>query len=194
MIRNNSCKASFIRGVGACIGALCVAGVTLLPSTACAQSVIKNPTAHPRYVAELEPHLLLDIIGEDDFGLGGRATFVIVDPGFITTINNSVGISFGFDWMDGDDHCHPGGYCHDVDRLNLPAVMQWNFWFTRQWSAFGEPGVVLRYHDDDNFHGDDHFDIDPAFFVGGRFNFNDEIALTMRLGTPAFSFGVSFFL
>ncbi|HEX2881164.1 MAG TPA: hypothetical protein VHO25_16650 [Polyangiaceae bacterium] len=198
MIRNSNCSVSSRRALGVCAGVLGVLAVALLPDTASAQSVIKNPTAHPKYIAELEPHLLLDIFGEDDFGLGGRATFVIVDPGFITTINNSVGISFGLDWMDGDDHCHGGGagrYCHDRDRVSLPAVMQWNFWFTPQWSAFGEPGLVLRYHDDDDFyHGDDHFDIDPALYVGGRFNFNDSIALTLRIGSPAFSFGASFFL
>jgi hypothetical protein len=193
MTTNNNLDASLLRALGICVGALSVASVALLPGTASAQSLIKNPTAHPHYVAELEPHLLLDIFGDDDFGLGGRATFVIVDPGFVTTINNSVGLSFGLDWMDGDYHCQ-GGYCHDVDRVSLPAVMQWNFWFTRQWSAFGEPGLVLRYRNDDAFHGDDRFDIDPALYVGGRFNFNDSIALTLRAGIPAFSFGASFFL
>ena len=72
--------------------------------------------------------------------------------------------------------------------------MQWNFWFTPHWSAFGEPGLVLRIRDDDNFHNDDDLDLDIALYVGGRFNFNDQIALTLRLGTPASSFGVSFFL
>jgi hypothetical protein len=31
-------------------------------------------------------------------------------------------------------------------------------------------------------------------WVGGRFHFNDKISLTMRIGYPDFSFGVSFFL
>jgi hypothetical protein len=184
---------SLVRTLSLCVGVSSFVGIALLSSPAQAQNLIKSPTAHPQYTVELEPHALLDILGEDDFGIGGRATFVIVDPGFVSSINNSVGIGFGFDWMDGDDHCHPG-YCHDVDQLTLPLVMQWNFWFTPQWSAFGEPGLALRYHDDDVFDHDGHFDIDPALFVGGRFNFNDKISLTMRLGTPAFSLGVSFFL
>lgn len=176
--------------------AVCFAAAAIgLSSTAQAQSLIKNPTAHPQYSVELEPHLLLDILGDDDFGLGGRATIVIVDPGFVSTINNSVGIGFGLDWMDGHDHCPgPGADCHDHDRIVLPVVMQWNFWFTPHWSAFGEPGLMLRAWHDDDFHGDDDFDLDLALYLGGRYNFNDDIALTMRIGYPAFSLGVSFFL
>jgi len=167
-----------------------------LPGTAQAQNLIKNPTAHPHYLVELEPHLLLDFIGEDNLGLGGRATFVIVDPGFVTTINNSVGIGVGLDWMSGPEHCNAdGGFCHDHDRWNVPVVMQWNFWFTPHWSAFGEPGLAFRLRGNEhNFHGDDDVDLDVALYAGGRYNFNDHIALTMRLGWPAFSIGASFFL
>jgi hypothetical protein len=71
--------------------------------------------------------------------------------------------------------------------------MQWNFWFTPNWSAFGEPGLVFHI-DDDNYPNHHTFYIDPAFEIGGRYNFNDSIALTLRLGIPSFTFGVSFFL
>jgi hypothetical protein len=182
-----------IRRVGLVLGV--VAPLLAVGRNAFAQNQIKSPTAHPQYSAELEPHLLFDFVGDDDLGLGGRATFVVMDPGFISALNNNVGVGVGFDWLSGDDHCNPGG-CHDHDRLLFPVVMQWNFWFTPQWSAFAEPGLSFVVRDDDHFgrHDDDDLDIDPSFFVGGRFNFNDDIALTLRLGIPASSFGVSFFL
>lgn len=176
------------------LGALTAAaslGVLALSSPAMAQNLIKSPTAHSQYSVELEPHLAFDILGDDDFGLGARATFEIVDPGFVTSINNTVGIGVGLDWLDGD-RCR-AGVCRDRDVLFIPIVMQWNFWFTPHWSAFGEPGLTLEFRDDDFVDGDDT-DIDVAFFVGGRYNFNDRIGLTLRLGRPMASFGVSFFL
>jgi hypothetical protein len=176
-------RICFPLGIGAALLALAQPCV--------AQNLIKSPTAHPQYLVELEPHLVLNFIGDDGLGLGGRATFVVMDPGFVTSINNNIGIGVGIDWMDGGDHCHPGG-CYDDDRFVLPAVLQWNFWFTPHWSAFGEPGIAVKFHDHNNNNNDT--DLDVALYVGGRFNFNDDIALTLRLGTPASSFGVSFFL
>ena len=67
--------------------------------------------------------------------------------------------------------------------------MQWNFWISRQWSVFGEPGFALGLISP----GDDRFQ--PfVFYGGGRWLFTDRAALTMRVGYPAFSVGVSFLL
>lgn len=165
-------------------GASLIVGVAALLVTAtpaAAQNLIKNPTQHPHYAVELEPHLVLDFIGEDHIGIGGRATIPIVDPGFVSTINNSVGIGFGAAFLDGNHHT----------VLTLPAVMQWNFWFTPNWSAFGEPGLTLNVVERNN---DTDLDLDPVMAVGGRYNFNDHISLTGRVGYPYASFGVSFFL
>ena len=165
------------------------------------QSVIKRPGAHPNYVFEAEPHLAFGFIdgagdGNDDgFGPGFRGTIELVDNGFVKTINNTVGIGFGMDWLFYGDHCTGNGNnrnCHDHDRIIFPVVMQWNFWLTRNWSVFGEPGISLNIRDR---HNDDNFDFDPiVFYAGGRFHFNDAISLTMRIGHPTFSVGVSFFL
>jgi hypothetical protein len=65
--------------------------------------------------------------------------------------------------------------------------MQWNFWLDRHWSAFVEPGFALVFHD----HGS--FDFNPfIIYAGGRYHFNDHVALTLRLGYPTFSLGASF--
>ncbi|MBX3130994.1 MAG: hypothetical protein KF718_30020 [Polyangiaceae bacterium] len=170
-------------------------------------SVIKRPGAHPDYVFEAEPHLAFGFfdgpLDGEGIGPGFRGTIELVDNGFITTINNTVGIGFGLDWLLYGDHCPGRGpaprNCHDHDRVIIPVVMQWNFWLTRNWSVFGEPGLALRF---DNDHHDDRFDdrdrrlrIRPfVFYAGGRYHFNDAIALTMRVGHPTFSVGVSFFL
>jgi hypothetical protein len=173
------------------------------------RSIIKNPGNHPKYSFEAEPHAILGLWGVPGpgdgtgLGLGFRGSVVIVDNGFIKTINNSVAISFGIDWIhyDIDDWC--GRYWRDRDRFYcdwdddadlfwVPVTMQWNFWLSENWSVFGEPGLALRVNDD---HYDDDIDLDFVFYAGGRFHFNDDISLTMRIGWPsALSVGVSFFL
>ncbi|MGH7272675.1 MAG: hypothetical protein ACREJ3_19770 [Polyangiaceae bacterium] len=149
-----------------------------VPSTARAdeRSVIKDPGDHPSYVFEAEPHFLLGYSGPYDNGgspgIGFRGTFHIAN-GFVPSINDSVGIGFGAD-IGGDGH------------VLIPIVMQWNFWLSTHWSVFGEPGFA--------FGSGRHGDFWPALFVGGRFHFTDRIALTLRIGYPAVSIGVSFLL
>ena len=146
------------------------------------ESVIKTPGDHPAYRFEAEPHGLLGYGGPfrrggEDLGVGFRGTVILVDNGFISSINNSVGITFG-----GDVFFRRG-------TLLLPIAMQWNFWLTTHWSVFGEPGIAIAANRDpgrDVLH--------PTFWVGGRYHFTDKIALTMRLGYPAISVGASFFL
>jgi len=137
-------------------------------------STIKRPGAHPDYVFEAEPHLI--VAPFDDFtpGIGFRGTIELVDNGFISSINNTVGIGFGVDWTD--------------DHFRIPVVMQWNFWLSRNWSVFGEPGGLL------NFKKKDKVDPKPAFYAGGRYHFSDAVTLTMRIGHPTASVGVSFLL
>ncbi len=168
---------------------------------ASAQAVIKRPGAHPRYSFEAEPHLLLTdrAHGSDAFGPGFRGTIVVVDNGFVPTINNSVGIGFGADFLLlGDRHCHGRNNCHRHDVIILPVVMQWNFWLHKKWSVFGEPGLALVFNEDHDSNDLDNTDlhIDPfTFGAGGRFHFSDTTTLTMRLGFPvAASIGVSFLL
>lgn len=166
------------------------------------RSVIKHPGQHPDYSFEAEPHILLGVFdppgpgdGDNGFGLGFRGTVEIVDNGFIKSINNTVGIGFGLDWIEYDGEvCHRNRnnvWCDDDewDYLWVPVVMQWNFWLSENWSVFGEPGLALRLDGP----GDD--DIDPfIFYAGGRWHFSESASLTMRIGHPTFSVGVSFFL
>ncbi|HLK38213.1 MAG TPA: hypothetical protein VKU41_15730 [Polyangiaceae bacterium] len=173
------------------------------PSVAGADDTIKHPGDHPEYNVEAEPHLLLgwdNVYAASGYGLGGRFSIPIVHNGFVPTINNSVAISFGLDWIHYDG-CWFHGNC-TADYFQFPVVMQWNFFVAQRWSVFGEPGILL-------FHGINVTDcpsgvacpgnprvtgIEPAIYLGGRYHFSDKASLTMRIGFPAFSVGVSFFL
>lgn len=178
--------------------------------TANAQSIIKNPGDHPNYRVELEPHLNFGWAHYrgNGFGLGARASIVIVDNGFIKSINNSVAISFGLDWLRYSDcyyydyrYGYRGrGYGCGASYFLFPVAMQWNFWLSPKWSVFGEPGLHV-YHAVFDDYCDPAFpncsyptrtSVDFAFWAGGRFHFSDTVALTMRIGYPTFSIGVSF--
>ncbi len=189
-------------------GVLCAAGLASWSSVANAQSTIKNPGDHPPDVFELEPHLLFSPFDAPDFpsnggyGVGVRGTIEIVPDGFIPSLNDSVGIGFGLDWLyydgvEGRAFCRTRQYVNGVSvcvettargssYVFVPVVMQWNFWLARRWSAFGEPGLALTHWNDGGF------GVEPVFSAGGRFHFSDSVALTARLGYPAFSLGVSF--
>ena len=169
----------------------------LLAPEAHAETVIKQPNAHPAYRAELEPHL--DIlpwhrnygygygrgyngVGDVEFGAGFRASIEIADPAFIPKLNNTVAISFGIDFS----NCR---YCRQDFSFWSPIELQWNFFLTDKWSVFGEGGFMLHSY---GFFSDTYGDFTVG--VGGRFHFNDKVALTMRVGYPFVSIGVSFFV
>lgn len=200
----------FRRQSALCTAALALCSFQLWANTASAQTTIRTPGARAPYSIELEPHLLLgpfDPPGRahgDGLGLGLRATFEIVPEGFIAKVNDSVGIGVGADFVryeagDARGECTdytsgPNGtrICVEVDggdggrdRLYVPVVMQWNFFLTRRWSVFGEPGLFAYFGDD--------FGVRPfALFLGGRYHFTDQVTLTLRAGYPTVSVGVSF--
>lgn len=155
-------------------------GLCALALGSVSQAQIKQPNSHISYSFELEPHLLLGPISpldpdDDAMGLGFRGTYELVDPGFIMTINNTVGIGFGLD--------------HQDYITRIPVVMQWNFWLHEKFSVYGEPGIAFRVR---NKVGRS---FDPfVMYVGGRWHFTEFAALTLRLGHPVASIGVSFFI
>jgi hypothetical protein len=162
--------------------AFAVTYFVVAPQTARAEeAIIKQPGDHPRYIFEAEPHFLVGFAGpfkeQGHIGAGFRGTFVIVQNGFIKTINNSVGISFGADLFVGKE------------TFFIPVAMQWNFWLSTHWSVFGEPGVGFALK---NYAAKADV-VHPILMAGGRFHFSDKVSLTMRIGYPAVSIGVSFF-
>jgi hypothetical protein len=182
-------------------GLVAAAGVTAVSLEAEARTVIKNPNEHPDYRVELEPHgnVILwhryygygrslrgsryDAFGSPEFGAGLRATIELGDPAFIPKLNNTVGITFGFDVT----NCL---YCREDFEIWTPIGLQWNFFLTDKWSVFADLGIAPRAH---GFYRQVYFDF--MTFIGGRYHFNDTVALTMRIGYPfTISVGASFFL
>ena len=188
-----------------------VSAALAIGSPAEAQSIIKNPGDHPDYKFELEPHLLFgwaNLYANTGFGAGLRFGLPIVHTGFISSINNSVAISFGLDWLRYSGCYYTGRFFNRNDDFGcgasfflFPVAMQWNFWLTPRWSVFGEPGLYIYHgvYDDPceelglrNCATPTRTGLGFAAYAGARFHFNDTVALTMRLGYPTLSIGVSF--
>ena len=199
-------------------GVVLLVGLTLLARSAAAydQVVIRDWRAPLTYEFELEPHLVLGTAPPgpgygSGVGIGVRGSAVIVPEGFIRNVNDSIAIGVGLDlghytgawdlqgYRDQCLHYEPGpngtSICTEVtsnggtyNYLFVPVVMQWNFWFTRRFSAFGEPGVNFYYL------GSHGFNVSPAAYVGGRVKLTEGITLTGRVGYPVLAIGVSFML
>lgn len=163
-------------GLGLCAA---TAAIAFSRVAAAEPMLISNPGDHPDYHVELEPHVNLGYSTLDSgfFGAGMRASIKIIDPGPVKSINDTFAITFG-----GDIFAAKNGR----PFIWVPVGVQWNFFFTKSWSAFGEGGVVLGAQDKARFW--------PVVGAGGRYHINDHLALTLRIGYPSVSFGLSIFL
>lgn len=195
-----------------------LASVALLAGWAgTAGAQIREPGNHPRYVVEVEPHLTFGLTdppgyaGGDGIGPGLRLGFPLTHDGFLSKLNDSVALGVGVDWLfyEGDDRVRArcgrfveapndtrvcvelGDGAGASDVLYVPVVMQWTFWLHRRASVFAEPGIALYLAD---FGDDEDLGATPVIGVGGRFHFVETVALTLRLGYPSSSLGVSFLL
>lgn len=183
-----------------------------------ASAQIKERGAHARYAVELEPHALLwwgdrSHYWDDGLGMGAglRVSIPILQDGFVPSINNSVAIGFGGDWGRYDHQCWwRGDPSLNGDCVNnefwFPVVMQWNFFMTKSFSLFGEPGLAIRHSRWTWPNGycttssgpevcdfsDSETGLEPAFYAGGRVG-NENVAFTFRVGWPYASVGASFF-
>lgn len=193
-----------------------VTAAALVTTTAHAQ--IKEPGAHPKYTLELEPHFVVQWAYADDWtksdgiGVGGRVSIPVMENGPITTINNSLAVGVGLDWAHFGDNCYayfrvpaPPGYSCTANHFWIPAVAQWNFWFTPLVSVFAEVGFAIQHASSDigcapgapyaDICGTDSYTrVHPVFLVGPRFTLSNMFAITLRLGIPYLSIGGSFYL
>ena len=202
----------------AAFGAALVFGLAILVPSAQAyeQVVIRDWRTPIGYDLEIEPHLVLGTAppgpgAGSGVGLGVRGSLVILPEGFIPRLNDSVAVGVGLDighytgswaingYRDQCLHYEPGpagtSVCTDVSSnggtynyVFVPVVMQWNFWLTRRFSGFAEPGVDLYYL------GNHGLWFSPAAYLGGRFQIGDRVTLTGRIGYPTVALGVSFMM
>lgn len=189
------------------------------PRSASAEVIIKDDNGAPDYSVELEPHGVLTPFwppgGSADIGVGaGLMVGINLAPrGFIPTINDSVALGLGLDWVNyfggrafasecaewrgsGNQRIcvrTRGGGGAGGTYFFSPVVMQWNFYFTDQWSAFGEPGFAV-FADTAGIDAGWRFGVVPVFSLGGRWHFSKPATLTFRVGYPIATVGVSFYL
>lgn len=157
--------------------------------------IIKEPAPHPDRTLAIEPHgvVAIDGVNWHGLGVGGRFSFTILETGFLPSINDSVGFGVGADWAFFNETCIAKAKprsCEGGGTLWIPSVMQWNFHLTESWTAFAEPGLALRYDEDDKRND---LILRPAFYLGGHYFFGKSTAVTLRLGWPTVSLGVTFF-
>ena len=181
----------------------------LVAPAAQADSTIRTPGDHPHYAIEVEPHGLLGFFGPWGsglgFGAGLRLSIPVMQNGFIPKINNSVAITFGGDFMHYDSGCYYLNYgCNGSNALYFPVALQWNFFVAQKWSVMGEVGAAPYYDFYTDYCGTlplsqqpycstpSHFSVAPVFNAGARYHFSEHVALTMRVGYPSISVGVSF--
>jgi hypothetical protein len=196
------------------VALLLVCSTATLPSFAA--SIFKNPGEHPHYSVELEPHLVLDWAGapgpdSEGFGAGFRASIPIFHNGPINNINNNMAITFGFDWSRASRPCGAWrdarmGWTDDcdIDSFWFPVALQWNFFLTDVISVFGEPGLAIVHYRWDRWQrcwAPGYCDADgsdtrlrPVLWGGARFLVSNNIGITVRLGYPSITAGVSFLL
>lgn len=159
-----------------------VLGGVLLPSSAQAQNLIRQPGAHNQYQLEVEPQLGVrwnsHWYGGDSSGVGPgvRVNFPLMHNGPIDTINNNIAISVGLNTY---------FFNHDVVNFSVPVAFQWNFYFTDIISVFGEAGLVHDFYTRSNWSS---FRFDPLFQGGGRFQFG-KVGVVVRMGYPGASVG-----
>ena len=112
---------------------------------------------------------------------GARLGVPLVHNGFVSTINNSVYLSVGADVYNAD-YGGSRGFA-----VGVPVALQWNFYFSEEWSAFVEAGVNLYFDDSGR---------DPYYYnwgigaIGGRYKFSDTVAVQLRLGSPYSALGI----
>ena len=185
-----------------------LAGLSLLLClllTQRADAQIGSPGRHPHYHVELEPHLVWQWTGDeaaldDGIGFGFRASIPLLQDGPVSTINNSLAISFGIDWAWFGDCRAYGGDCRENDFW-VPITMQWNFFLTSVVSLFPEFGLGFR---DAAFDYDvacsprgcrgSSLEVHPVLWFGARFYLAQSFAIVVRLGTPSLQLGASFTL
>jgi len=193
-----------MRSAGFVVGAVVAVSLSMSLGAppALATTIIKDPHP-PKYSVEIEPHLSINASTFNDwgywgFGPGVRFGIPSAGPAFVPKINDSVAISFGAELLRSYRKYCAGPSCDDLGYwgLFIPVALQWNFWLTDKWSAFGEPGLVVRTAFDgcSKVQGCGGPPVYFAGWVGARYHFTDTVSLTMRVGFPTgFSIGVSFF-
>jgi hypothetical protein len=112
-------------------------------------------------------------------------------------VPQNLAVSFGGDILH-YDNCYYGDYC-SANYLAVPVALQWNVAVARPVSLFLEGGafVYKGWFDacgpgDANCNAPPDFGLLPTVAIGGRVHLGENVALTLRVGYPTTTLGVSF--
>jgi hypothetical protein len=180
------------------------AAAMCLPSIAKADIVVREDGPYLRhdefswYPIEIEPHFSFgpeNVYGASGFG-GGLRLGVPLVRGRMGRVPENLAISFGADLLH-YDNCY-GNDC-GANYLNIPVAAQWNVFVVPRVSLFLEGGAFLYkgWFDACPAGGNgcsapSDFGVLPTVAVGGRFHLAPFSALTLRLGYPTTTLGISF--
>jgi hypothetical protein len=177
-----------------------VAGSSLVPTVAGAQERFEPRFDAAEYPIEVEVHASFgaeNVYGTTGFGAGLRLSVPVVAGMLGRRVSDNLAISFGGDILH-YDNCYYSGRC-GADYLMFPVAAQWNIFFGRRVSLFGEAGafVYKGFFDgcalgDVNCSAPRDFGILPTLAVGARVHLGRNAAFIARLGYPTSTLGVSF--
>jgi hypothetical protein len=184
------------RSMGIGLGLAALAAPCVASAQEATMVTLNEPT---RYPIEVEPHFTFgaeDIYGNTGFGAGLRLG-VPVAMGHLGRLPQNLAVSFGGDIVHYDE-CYYGGYC-SANYLMVPGALQWNVGIARPVSVFLEGGAFLYKGWFDHCAPGDvgcsapsDFGLLPTVALGGRVHIGENAALTLRLGYPTSTLGVSF--
>jgi hypothetical protein len=157
---------------------------------------VREPLVYP---IEFEPHLTFgaeNVYGATGFGAGARVGIPLA-VGHIGRAPQNLALTFGGDVVH-YDNCYFGPYC-GANYLMVPVAAQWNVGVVRPLSLFVEGGAFLY---KGWFQGcgpgavgcspPSDFGLLPTLALGGRVHVGPDVALTLRVGYPTTTLGVSF--
>jgi hypothetical protein len=189
----------------------------LVPTLASAEEVVVVEEGRPRhreryyeeydrgrpmavYPVELEAHFAFgpdNIYGNGGYGAGARVSIPLVAGVMGPRMSDNFALSFGADVLH-YDNCYYTGRC-SANYLMVPAAAQWNIFFGRRLSVFGEAGAFFyRGFFDECVAGDVEcaaprdVGVLPTLAVGVRGHITRDVAIIGRLGYPTSTVGVSF--
>jgi hypothetical protein len=187
-----------------------ISGVSIaaigFPAVARAEEVIVVREEGPRparfesslYPIEIEPHFTFgpeNVFGAAGFGGGLRIGIPLV-AGRVGRVPDNLTISFGADILH-YDNCYFADNC-GANYLMFPVAAQWNLFVARRVSVFLEGGAFLYmgWFDEcgpgNGCAAPSDFGVLPTVAVGGRVHISRFSALTLRIGYPTTTFGLSF--
>ncbi len=169
--------------------------ILLAPALASAQSTIRQAGVHER---PADFSLLLFLPFPFGFGGGARVGIPVAHDGFIGGVNDAVFVEPGFQFLIWS------GFDQSIVGVQVPVLMRWDFFLTRDWTVFGSVGPVFGFYFDDrgggrggNFkvHGDGIFSPGgaPGFFgitLGGGAFYNFAPGSALRLDASTGMLGV----